>query len=209
MWSPQSNPEAGPSTPCPSQASPNLILEPLPLASPENWGCPAWASSAASTGSLGFLWVFACPSFLSQAAWLCQGSPSPWVWDFALQSPSPMALPLFSALAPGRPSLASQLCSPLPVPHLASFTPSCLSTNGPPQRGLSPGTLRPPYVWPSERSQPLHKPVSPLWGRQPPCVLFLAGVGLYIFDYWNLIWIWSNSSLVINIHQIQLFKNVI
>lgn len=151
-----------------------------------------------------------CPPFVSLSGSLTlQGSPSPWVWDFALQLPSPVALPLFSALAPGRPSLPLSSAATLPVPHLASFTPSCRSTNGPPQRGLSPGTLRPPYVWPSERSQPLHRPVSPLWGRQPPCVLFLAGVGLYIFDYWNLIWIWSNSSLVINIHQIQLFKNVI
>lgn len=129
-------------------------------------------------------------------------------------------LPLCSVSlsAPGRPSCASQQCCPSSCPPAVLFH-SCLASAPVAllKKAFPQSLHHPPCLWPSEGSQLLHRPVSPLQGHQLPragawqpcslpCLLSVAGVAMYVFDYWNLIWIWSNSHVVIKIHQIQLFK---
>ena len=195
----------------PSQASPNLLtLELLLLPSPKNWGCVAWAPYVASR----LFWVSVGPSFPSKAGWTL-----PRVT--LLSGPETLlCLVLFSASssAPGMPSLASKLyChSPCPPTQLSSFIPSCLSTNGHclPCPEALPQRLSSTHfdcgAW--ECSQLQRRPASPLWGCQPPgqtlgCWLspwspLPSRCHCIYFDCWNLIWIWSNSGLVIKIHLV-------
>lgn len=136
---------------------------------------------------------FSCrPSELCQGSLVC--GPEVFLCRFPRIRAQRLPLCSVSPSAPGTPSRASQQCCPSSCPPAVLFHSCLASAPVALLKKAFPRSLHhPPCLWPSEGSQLLHRPVSPLQGHQLPragawqpcslpCLLSLAGIAMYVFD---------------------------